>query len=289
MPSHPIPSHPISSHPIAFNLLAPPPTTSHLLVLLVQVWADHGDYAGDYGLVEKWPSGLEDVLTRVPFLVRTPGGKAGHVVKEPIQLYDLVPTMLDLAGINLTHVQFGVSQAAQILHGAHGDVERAVFSEGGYATTEPRDFEGDASNGGIGSPSSIYYPKLKQQQEVPLSVCRAASVRTLTHKLVVRTDPTAHDHYSELYDLTADPRELTNLYGEPHMSGVQARLRERLFLWMMHTSDATPWIEDPRNGGWPDSVAATAQPPKPARAAYFADVARDTAASVEYRVWHEEL
>ena len=26
--------------------------------------ADHGDYAGDYGLVEKWPSGLEDVLTR---------------------------------------------------------------------------------------------------------------------------------------------------------------------------------------------------------------------------------
>jgi choline-sulfatase len=30
----------------------------------VFLFADHGDYAGDYGLVEKWPSGLEDVLTR---------------------------------------------------------------------------------------------------------------------------------------------------------------------------------------------------------------------------------
>ena len=60
------------------------------------------------GLVEKWPSGLEDVLTRVPLLVRTPGGAKGHVVAEPVQLFDIVPTFLDLAGINLgldpTHV-----------------------------------------------------------------------------------------------------------------------------------------------------------------------------------------
>ena len=37
---------------------------------VVVVFSDHGDYAGDYGLVEKWPSGLEDVLTRVPLYVR---------------------------------------------------------------------------------------------------------------------------------------------------------------------------------------------------------------------------
>ena len=39
---------------------------------VVVVFSDHGDYAGDYGLVEKWPSGLEDVLTRVPLYVRAP-------------------------------------------------------------------------------------------------------------------------------------------------------------------------------------------------------------------------
>jgi len=76
----------------------------------VAVFADHGDYAGDYGLVEKWPSGLEDVLTRVPLIVRTPGGVKGHAVKTPVQLFDIVPTILDIAGIPLKHVQFGVSQ-----------------------------------------------------------------------------------------------------------------------------------------------------------------------------------
>ena len=38
------------------------------------VCSDHGDYAGDFGLVEKWPSGLEDCLTRVPLMARIPGG-----------------------------------------------------------------------------------------------------------------------------------------------------------------------------------------------------------------------
>ena len=37
----------------------------------ISVFADHGDYAGDYGLVEKWPSGLEDVLTRVYIYINT--------------------------------------------------------------------------------------------------------------------------------------------------------------------------------------------------------------------------
>jgi len=37
----------------------------------VVVCSDHGDWAGDYGLVEKFPSGLEDTLTRVPLLIRS--------------------------------------------------------------------------------------------------------------------------------------------------------------------------------------------------------------------------
>jgi choline-sulfatase len=248
----------------------------------VAVWADHGDYAGDYGLVEKWPSGLEDVLTRVPLLVRTPGGARGHVVTSPVQLFDIVPTFLDLAGINLTHVQFGVSQKAQILGGAPGDDSRAVFAEGGYATNEPRDFEGDPSTGGTGSPTAIYYPKMMQQQEHPLSVCRAASVRTLTHKLVFRTDPTDADHDSELYDLVADPLELSNVYGNASYAAVQAALKEKLFLWFMQTSDVTPWLEDPRGGNMPFGPHATAAQHggKPH------DVAADTPSIDRAHVWH---
>ena len=238
------------------------------------------------------------VLTRVPLLVRTPGGAKGHVVKEPVQLFDIVPTLLDIANITATHVHFGISQKEQ-LYGASGDERRAVFAEGGYATNEPRDFEGDPSQGGVGNPNQIYYPKMLQQQEKPLSVCRAASVRTLSHKLVYRTDPTDADHDSELYDLAADPLEMVNVYNNGSYAAVQADLKNRLFLWYMQTSDVTPWLEDPRSGNLPfpfpphRAQQATAKGGvlqahswERHQAAYMHDVAADTAESLKDVVWH---
>ena len=35
-------------------------------------FSDHGDYTGDYGLVEKVQNCFEDCLTRVPFIVKLP-------------------------------------------------------------------------------------------------------------------------------------------------------------------------------------------------------------------------
>ena len=64
------------------------------------------------------------MLTRVPLIIRTPGGAKGHVVTTPVQLFDIVPTFLDIAGINATHVQFGVSQKEHILSGTDGDASR---------------------------------------------------------------------------------------------------------------------------------------------------------------------
>ena len=126
-----------------------------------------------------------------------------------------------------------------------------MFAEGGYGSNEPRDLEGDASNGGLPASTSIYYPKSLQQLQQPLSVCRAASVRTLTHKLVMRTDPKDPDHDSELYDLTRDPLELHNQYGNESYAAVTAELKHKLFLWYMQTADVTPWLEDARSGGYP--------------------------------------
>eukprot|EP01044_Picomonas_judraskeda_P013448 COSAG03_NODE_2034_length_3199_cov_1282.360000_5_plen_143_part_00 len=53
--------------------------------------------------------------------------------------------------------------------------EQKCICGAGYATNEPRDFEGDNEdqNGGVGPPTGIYYPKMLQQQEQPLSVCRS--------------------------------------------------------------------------------------------------------------------
>lgn len=248
----------------------------------VAVFADHGDYAGDYGLVEKWPSGLEDVLTRVPLIIRTPGGIQNQTVKSPVQVFDIVPTLLDLAQIPLQHGQFGISQKNTLLKGIelYEDTRRAVFSEGGYGSNEKRDLEGGSSNGGIPKVGTIYYPKSLQQQEHPLSVCRSVSVRTSTFKLIIRTDPLVLDHCSELYDLVLDPLELKNVYNNVSYATEQNNLKNQIFMWYLHTSDVTPWLEDSRHGGYPwppsqkDSVGApvTAVP---------SDVGLDTVESSE--------
>ena len=207
----------------------------------VFLFADHGDWAGDYGLVEKWPSGLDDTLTRVPFIVRTPGGKAGHVVEEPIEIFDLMPTVLELAGLEADHVHFARSQVAQ-LHGAPGDPERAVFAEGGYDPHEPHCFEGKGTRFDIGSQrQGAYYPKGLQQQEHPESVCRSTMIRTMTHKLTSRTNG-----QNELYALVDDPGELHNLYDDPTHAEVRAQLEARLLRWHIETADCVPHDPDPR-------------------------------------------
>jgi len=61
--------------------------------------SDHGDFAGDYGLVEKIHNAALDVMSRVPLLIRTPGGIAGHTVNEPVELLDIMATVLDFPGI----------------------------------------------------------------------------------------------------------------------------------------------------------------------------------------------
>jgi hypothetical protein len=214
----------------------------------VFVFADHGDYTGDYGLVEKWPSGLEDVLTRVPLLVRMPGGAENHVVEEQVQHMDIVATILNIANITAKHTHFSVD-LTPLLMGGSGDPNRAVYSQGGYATNELQDFEGrcnDPNQSGVCDPRNIYYPKGRQQQLEPLSVCRSVMIRTPSHKLVLRTDPRDVDHCSELYDLKLDPRELKNVYNDSSYAEIQQQLKHQLLVWYMQTSDVTPFLEDSR-------------------------------------------
>ena len=203
--------------------------------------SDHGDYAGDYGLVEKWPSAAEDIITRVPLVVQTPGGAAGHVVAEPVELFDLMATTLDLAGLEAQHTHFAQSWRSQ-LQGDSGDPDRAAFCQGGYARHEPHNFEGKPDRDQFArNERNIYYPKGRLQQDAPDSVARTVTIRTATHKLTHR--PTG---LSELYDLQVDPQELHNCIGEQGYAQVQQDLERRLLDWTIQTSDVTPFDMDPR-------------------------------------------
>ncbi|HEX3916545.1 MAG TPA: sulfatase-like hydrolase/transferase, partial [Caulobacteraceae bacterium] len=195
--------------------------------------SDHGDYAGDYGLIEKWPSGQEDCLTRVPLIARLPGGAAGHVVGEMVELFDLMPTFLELAGGAARHTHFARSLVPQ-LRGAAGDAGRAAYTEGGYNPYEPQAFEPLLAGG-------IYEPKTRLQNRQPETVARCASIRTPTHRLVSRPGG-----QSELYDCVADPGLTRNLIDDASAAGVREVLRERLLGWYINTSDVPPPDKDAR-------------------------------------------
>ena len=191
--------------------------------------SDHGEWAGDYGLVEKWSSAMDDCLTSVPLIIRTPGGAKGRLVDGITQLYDVMATCLELAGVTARHTHFAQSLMPQ-LRGAPGDPARIGFIEGGYNAYEPECFENLPLK-----PEHIYYPKIRLQNDRPETITRATMMRTTDFKLVLRPDGV-----SEFYDLKKDPRELENVFGHATYAATQAKLQQAMLDWYIRTSDVTP-------------------------------------------------
>ena len=209
--------------------------TNHKRDTAVFLLSDHGDYAGDYGLVEKWPSGLEDVLTHVPLIARVPGGTQGNSSENIVELFDVMATCLDLARTQAHHTHFARSLMPQI-HGGAGDPKRAAFSEGGYNQYEPQCFEDN-----LQTPGSLYYPKEHLECAHPETISRAAMVRTHDYKLVSRPQG-----QSELYVYKDDPQELHNRFGDRDVGGIQCELQQQLLHWYVNTTGIAPFDKDQR-------------------------------------------
>lgn len=195
--------------------------------------SDHGDYVGDYGLPEKWPTGFQDNLIRAPLIVKYPNNiYAGQQVEGLTQSLDIFPTVLEQAGVQTPYTHFGRSLTA-LLAGAQP--RDAVFAVGGYDPREPQAFEA-----GVKSPDDPllghYYEKLRLQQEKPETVARTAMIRTHEWKLIIRSAGK-----EELYDLRNDPSELKNLIDDRALNEVQADLRQRLLYWYLRNSDNPHW------------------------------------------------
>jgi arylsulfatase A-like enzyme len=65
---------------------------------LILFLSDHGELLGDYGLYQKWLP--YDSCARIPFIVRYPDQiEPGSVYRNFVDLNDILPTALDVAGI----------------------------------------------------------------------------------------------------------------------------------------------------------------------------------------------
>jgi arylsulfatase A-like enzyme len=194
-------------------------------------FTDHGEYLGDFGLVEKWPAGQHESLLHNPLVVAMPNGGAGAVADAFVELVDLVPTLLELADVEAGYSHFGRS-LVPLLRDPSGPHRNAAFSEGGFRLNEKHLFER------AGFPYDL---KAAIQNEEPTTNGRVLTIRTeeftYCHRLY---EP------DELYDRAADPEERVNLAGDPAHTATVTTLRSRLLDWMCETADVIPWQADAR-------------------------------------------
>ena len=87
--------------------------------------SDHGEMAGQHGIWQK--QCFYESSVRVPMILRTPRAAAGQRIGANVSLVDVLPTLLDLAGIDIPSGLPGAS-LAQMQPGT-GGAERTVFSE----------------------------------------------------------------------------------------------------------------------------------------------------------------
>jgi arylsulfatase A-like enzyme len=68
----------------------------------VFLFSDHGDFTGDYGLVEKTQNTFEDCLSRVPLVVKPPTGAALQpgVQDALVALVDFPAAIYELTGVD---------------------------------------------------------------------------------------------------------------------------------------------------------------------------------------------
>lgn len=198
-------------------------------------FTDHGEFLGDYGLVEKWPSGVSENLVHEPMIVGGAGLPKGKVYSEMAEMVDLVPTLLQLGGANETYQQYGLSlNDAMVALGndtilPHKDY---VFSEGGFLLEDEPVLE---------QGPFPYDIKGALQHHDPALVGMTIGIRDKNYTYVYRLYED-----DELYDRNADIHEMHNLAGDEDYASVRAEMRNVALRWLVATPATIPWYRDDR-------------------------------------------
>lgn len=166
---------------------------------LVIFMSDHGELLGDHGIYLKGPH-FYDASVRVPLILSQPGVIPAGTTSGLVELVDLAPTLLRLAGLPQSPAMQG-----KPLQSLFADPARPHRSS---VFCENNDFD-----------------------EPGFSMM----VRTDHHKLM-----TYHRNEGELYDLTADPGEVTNLWDTPTAQPEKIEMLSLLVDRLAQTADPLP-------------------------------------------------
>lgn len=164
--------------------------------------SDHGDALGDHGHSQKWT--MYDIITRVPTIVWSPGRfEGGRRLDQLCSWFDLGPTILEIAGLPVPET-FEAESLIPALAGESWSGRDAVFAEHGRdGTLQGTEF--------------------------------MTMVRTSEWKLVHFVD----SEEGQLFDLSADPDEIHNLWASSEHSDVKQKLLMRILEWRIQSTART--------------------------------------------------
>ncbi len=167
---------------------------------LVIYTSDHGDMLGDHGLILKGCRFYEG-LVRVPLIVSGAGvGVTNRTSDALVELTDIAPTLLELAGVDVPERMQGRSL-------------RSLFTDPDASHREEVRCE--------------YYCALNPNPpgRAQINGSYATMLRNRRYKISVY-----HGHdYGELYDLENDPDEFENLWDNPGRADVRFEMLKRCF------------------------------------------------------------
>lgn len=189
----------------------------------------------------------------LPLIVRAPGVKrSGSKNRAMVSWVDIAPTILDWTGthppVDYRYLPLPGRSLLPILEKPDSEGWDEVF-----ATHSFHEINQYYPTRSLRTRKYSYFLNLEPALTVPIASDVALSrswraiVSTPGAKLGKRT-LTAFEHRpaEELYDLSADPEEVTNLAGDPRHAAVLAELRKQLSDWRTATHD--PWqpgVTDP--------------------------------------------
>jgi len=163
--------------------------------------SDHGDMDTYHKLIFKGPFMYEHMI-RVPALIRVPpqlGGVTPYVEDKHDWLnVDLVPTVLDLVGLDIPQVD-GISYKPLLTNGEQGKSREFVVTQ--------------------------YYGKQKW-----VSPIRSIRNHQFKYNLYL-------EYGEELYDLKNDPMEIVNLAKDAKFAKIKSGLKRQLNQWMKENND----------------------------------------------------
>lgn len=199
---------------------------------LIVLWSDHGDFAGEHQLPEKWDTSFYDCITRVPFIVFDPSKREECRIPALVESIDILPTLLDMVGVAVPRGVQGQS-LKPLMQGEVEAVRDVVFCQGGQ---EPEMFDRVVAPDGKPRPCMAYQLKQDALFRVPGINIRAKMIRDLRWKYIYHLSG-----FEELYDLETDPWEITNLAPKAECVATLQRYRMRMMQKLVEAETVEPY------------------------------------------------